>query len=101
MLMIFQGVSAAHTTYTTAARGRQVSAENSSSQCDIYSSLSRDAQRYTDSVASMGFDLSEVARTVSKLGVDDKLVCSLSSFTYFVICGLVYLLRWHFINWSD
>jgi len=62
-------------TYTTAAsRTPLVNAETPASQCDVYNSLSRDAQRYVDSVAAMGFNLSDVARTVSKLGIDDKLV---------------------------
>ena len=60
--------------YTTVARTVPVNADRSSSQSGIYSSLSRDAQRYVDSVSNMGFDLSDVARTVSKLGIDDKLV---------------------------
>jgi len=43
-------------------------------QSTIYSKLSRDAQRYVDSVTAMGFDLSDVAMAVNKLGIDDKLV---------------------------
>ena len=60
--------------YTTVARTVPVNADRCSSQSGVYSSLPRDAQRYVDSVSNMGFDLSDVARTVSKLGIDDKLV---------------------------
>ena len=56
------------------ARTPPITADRSASQCSEYSSLSRDAQRYVDSVAAMGFNLSDVARIVSKLGIDDKLV---------------------------
>jgi len=59
---------------THLARAPPVCAERSAPHCAIYSSLSRDAQRYVDSVSAMGFDLSEVARAVNKLGIDDKLV---------------------------
>ena len=51
-----------------------VNAERLAPQCFVYNSLSRDAQRYVDSVAAMGFDLTDVATVVNKLGVDDKLV---------------------------
>jgi len=61
-------------TYMTATRTPPITAEESSSQCAIYTSLPRDAQRYVDSVAAMGFDLLDVTRTVDKLGIDDKLV---------------------------
>jgi len=53
---------------------RMPPADRSASQCSEYVSLPRDAQRYVDSVAAMGFNLSDVARIVSKLGIDDKLV---------------------------
>jgi len=51
-----------------------VNAERSAPQCVVYNSLSRDSQRYVDSVAAMGFDLTDVATAVNKLGIDDKLV---------------------------
>jgi len=59
---------------THVARTPEVISDRSVSHCGIYNSLSRDAQRYVDSVATMGFDLSDVACAVSKLGIDDKLV---------------------------
>ena len=62
-----------------------VNAERSTPQCVIYSSLSRDAQRYVDSVAAMGFDLTDVATAVNKLGIDDKLVQKLSALICFAM----------------
>jgi len=61
---------------TTVARTQPEIPDRSTSQSAIYGSLSREAQRYVDSVTTMGFDLSDVARTVSRLGIDDKLVRS-------------------------
>ena len=66
------GVRSTHVTPVT--RAPVVITDRSVSQCGVYISLSRDAQRYVDSVATMGFDLSDVACAVSKLGTDDKLV---------------------------
>jgi len=73
----FQGASAVRSTT------RMPPADRSASQCSEYVSLPRDAQRYVDSVAAMGFNLSDVARIVSKLGIDDKLVWSVSYFSFF------------------
>jgi len=70
--MIFEVAHSTHMTSTT--RTPEVITNRSASQGNVYGSLSRDAQRYVNSVATMGFDISDVACTVSKLGIDDKLV---------------------------
>jgi len=62
-----------HSMYT-ARTALPVNTERSVPQCGVYSSLSREAQRYVDSVATMGFDLSDVATAVNKFGIDDKRV---------------------------
>jgi len=63
------GVRSTHMSGTAA-----VNVDRSATQSAIYGSLSRDAQRYVDSVTAMGFDSSDVAAAVNRLGIDDKLV---------------------------
>ena len=75
LMIFFQVMRGMRSTHMmSATRTRELISDRSSSRCSVYSSLSHDAQRYVDSVATMGFDVSDVACTVSKLGIDDKLV---------------------------
>jgi len=73
MCLQVQGISDVRSTHMARPVPVNVT-ERAVPQSTIYSKLSRDAQRYVDSVTAMGFDLSDVAMAVNKLGIDDKLV---------------------------
>lgn len=67
------------TTGSTAVAKSTVSTENTwtfSYEDSLYSTLSDEAQQFVDFVVAMGFPKMQTIRAVQKLGIDEKLVCS-------------------------
>lgn len=45
----------------------------------LYSTLSDEAQQFVDFIVAMGFSKMQTIRAVQKLGIDEKLVCSVTT----------------------